>query len=71
MNVSLGIGLIVGGCLLIATRHWSADLHERWNPRFAWTRWVTGPTAMRTSQIANVLVGLGLIALGLWQLSPA
>jgi hypothetical protein len=40
-------------------------LHEQWNQKLWWTRWATGPKAMRASRIANVVVGIGLIAFGL------
>jgi hypothetical protein len=60
-----GVGLVLFGVFLILTREWSAELHERWNQKFCWTRWATGPRAMRASRIANVLVGIGLIVLGI------
>jgi drug/metabolite transporter (DMT)-like permease len=65
MNTTLAIGLIVFGVALILTRGWSAELHERWNQKLTWTQWATGPQAMRASRVANVLVGVGLIVLGL------
>jgi hypothetical protein len=69
MNAILGIGFILIGVFLLATPTWSAELHERWNQKLPWTRWATGPKAMRASKIANVLVGLGLVALGLASLT--
>jgi hypothetical protein len=65
MSIALGIGFIVFGAVLICTQELSAILHERWNSRFWWTRWATGSKPMRASRIANVVVGIGLIALGL------
>jgi hypothetical protein len=65
MDTLIAIGLIVFGVALILTREWSAELHERWNRKIAWTRWATGPQAMRASRVANVLVGVGLIVFGL------
>ena len=61
----LGALVIAFGVFLILAREWSAELHERWNQKFAWTRWATGPKAMRASRIANVAVGIGLIPLGM------
>jgi hypothetical protein len=60
-----GIGYVLFGVFLVLTSNWSAELHERWNQKFAWTRWATGPRAMRASRIANVVVGIGLMAIGL------
>jgi hypothetical protein len=65
MTTTLGIGFILLGLLLVVTRNQSADLHERLNQKFSWTRWATGPNVMRTSRIANVIVGVGFIILGL------
>ena len=65
MSTVFGAGFILFGLFLIVTRHLSAELHERWNQRLRWTRWATGAKAMRASRIANVAVGIGLIALGL------
>jgi hypothetical protein len=64
MYTALGIGFVVFGAFLLFTRQWSAQFHERWNSRFRWTQWATGPKAMQASRIANVIVGVGLIALG-------
>jgi hypothetical protein len=69
MYTTLGIGLFVFGVVLLFTREWSALLHERWNSKFRWTQWATGPMAMQASRVANVVVGVGLIALGLIFLS--
>lgn len=65
MGQILGVFLILFGILLIVTRDFSAELHEKVNRQFAWTRWATGPTAMRASRICNLVVGAGLVALGL------
>jgi hypothetical protein len=67
MNAILAIVavvLVLAGVLLILTREWSAEFHERWNQKFSWTRWATGPSAMQASRIANVIVGIGLILIG-------
>jgi len=56
--------LIVVGIVLIQTREWSAEFHERWNQKFAWTRWATGPKYMQASRVANVVVGIACIAVG-------
>jgi hypothetical protein len=65
MNAALGIVLIVTGIALIATREWSAQLHERWNSQFAWTRWTTGPRAMAASRACNVIVGAVFVTVGI------
>jgi hypothetical protein len=65
MNQAVGIGFILLGVFLILTRQWSAELHERWNQKLSWTRWATGPSAMRASRIANVVVGIWLVGFGL------
>jgi hypothetical protein len=65
MYTVLGIGFIAFGIVLLFTREWSAQFHERWNSKFQWTQWATGPKAMQASRVANVVVGVGLIALGL------
>ena len=61
----LGVLVIVFGVVLILAREWSAEFHERWNQKFSWTQWATGPKAMHASRIANVIVGGALIVLGL------
>jgi hypothetical protein len=61
----LAIALVLFGVCLIVSREWSAQLHERWNSKFRWTRWATGPKAMDASRIANVIVGIVLIVAGL------
>jgi hypothetical protein len=60
-----GVLTIVFGVVLILTREWSAEFHERWNRKFSWTQWATGPKAMRASRMANVIVGWVLIVFGL------
>ena len=65
MNAFIGIALILIGVVLIATREWSAQFHERWNSRFAWTQWATGPRAMAASRACNVIVGAGFMVVGL------
>jgi hypothetical protein len=65
MNAIFGIALVLIGLLLIATREWSAQFHERWNSRFRWTQWATGPRAMTASRTCNVIVGAGFIVVGL------
>ena len=65
MNVFIGIALVLIGLILIATREWSAQFHERWNSRFSWTQWATGPRAMSASRACNVIVGAGFIVAGL------
>ena len=65
MFTPLGIALIVFGVVLILTREWMAQFHERWNRQFSWTAWATGHKAMQASRIAGVIVGVGLIAGGL------
>jgi len=65
MYIALGVTRLLLGVFLVATPNFSAELHERWNSKFAWTRWATGPNAMTGSRIANVIVGVALIALGL------
>jgi hypothetical protein len=62
---ALGIGIIAFGVVLLFTREWSAQLHEGWNSKFRWTQWATGPKAMQASRVANVVVGVALITLGL------
>ena len=61
----LGVLTIVLGVVLILTREWSAEFHDRWNHKLSWTQWAAGPKAMRASRIANVVVGGALIVLGL------
>jgi len=61
---TVAVILIASGVFLLLTRQWSAQLHERWNQKFSWTRWATGPKAMQASRIANVVVGIALIMIG-------
>jgi hypothetical protein len=61
----VSIALVAFGVFLIFTREWSAGFHERWNQKSSWTRWATGPKTMRASRVANVVVGIALIAVGL------
>jgi hypothetical protein len=71
MNVLFGMVLVLIGFALIATREWSARLHEKWNWQFAWTLWATGPRAMAASRICNVVVGAAFVIIGLaLQLTP-
>jgi hypothetical protein len=65
MNAFIGIVLILIGLALIATREWSAELHERWNSQFTWTQWATGPRTMAASRACNVIVGAGFVIVGL------
>ena len=65
MNQFFGLLLVAFGIVLIMTREWSAELHEKLNRQFSWTRWATGPKAMQASRICNVVVGIGLILYGL------
>jgi len=65
MGQILGAILVLFGFALIAAREWSAELHEKWNQRFSGTRWATGPRAMHVARVANLVVGIGLIILGL------
>src|SRR4051812_33948990 len=40
---------------------WEFHIGDRWSKiyqKFSWTRWATGPKAMRASRIANVVVGI-------------
>jgi hypothetical protein len=64
MSTLLGIGFILFGLVLFATREVSAQLHERWNTRFRWTQWATGPWYMQASRIANIVVGIALVGIG-------
>jgi hypothetical protein len=39
MNLVLGVLFPVIGIALILTGEWSAQFRDRWNRKFAWTRW--------------------------------
>jgi|GEM_PF-4728987 len=64
MHVIMGSTFALIGLGLIATRDLSARLHERWNQRFWWTRWATGPSAMQWSRRCNAIVGVAFIVYG-------
>jgi ABC-type multidrug transport system permease subunit len=64
MFAAMGILFLLIGPVLIVTREWSAQFHERWNAKFRWTQWATGPKAMEASRIANVVVGIACMAIG-------
>lgn len=71
MNATLGMIFLLSGLGLISTREFSAQFHERWNARFRWTKWATGPQAIQVSRFANVIVGIAFVGIGVALLSVA
>ncbi len=65
MNTAIGIIFVLFGIVLIATREFSAQFHERWNGQFRWTQWATGPKVMQASRVANVAIGIAFVGIGL------